>query len=148
MNKYLSSLLCILGLTSCNSSNIKNDIYLYNTVEYNELIKSANFSLKEAKQIICKEYRDKIILDENDKKFDKNNHFPIFKNKPLRHYLIYKDNYIFVDAFLPPTHAGTLLIEEGIYINIYTGELLQKPYKMGEGVSVKINDYTDIKCID
>jgi len=125
VKKLLIKILSILVLIGC-SSNIEKGIFLYDTPEYNELLKTSKVSLGDAEKIICDAIKQKILLFAGNKNVTKN-HFALSKNMSLRHYLIYKDYYVFV--YQVPTHAGTLNINSGLFVNKNTGDLIQKSNK-------------------
>ena len=125
MKKLLIKILSILVLIGC-SSNIEKGIFLYDTPEYNELLKTSKVSLGDAEKIICDAIKQKILLFAGNKNVTKN-HFALSKNTGLRHYLIYKDYYVFI--YQVPTHAGTVNIASGLFVNRKTGDLIQKSNK-------------------
>lgn len=145
MKNILIKILCLLGLTGCSSnSHIGKGIFLYDTPEYNELVKTSKVSLSDAEKIICDAVNKKILLYSDDKNIT-DNHFPLSKNISLRHYLIYADYYVFI--YKIPTHAGTVEISSGIFVNRNTGTLVQKPYKEGnEQISIHIDSEYDLNC--
>ena len=145
MKNILIKILCLLGLTGCSpSSNIEKGIFLYDTPEYNELVKTSKFSLADTEKIICDSIEKNILLYTDDKNITKH-HFALSKNLSLRHYLIYKDDYVFI--YRVPTHAGTIEISSALFVNRNTGKLVQKPYKdENERVSIRIGSEYYLNC--
>jgi hypothetical protein len=115
----------MLGLIGC-TSNAEKGIFLYNTPEYNTLVKTSHISLNDAQKIICNALQNKVLLHKDDRNFNRNKHFSFSKNDFLRHYLIYSDEYVFIHTV--PTYASTINIASGIFVNRNTGELIQRPY--------------------
>ncbi len=113
-----------INLIGCtNMKNTNNEVLLYNTEEYKEFEKQAKVSLKEAILLVCKDS----------------------KYKPfLQHYLIYKDNYIFTS--LPPTHAGTLVLSEGLLVNTDTSEVTTIDNTTFDEKKIQVEYSTAIKC--
>jgi len=144
MKSLLIKLLCLLGLVGC-TSNAEKGIFLYNTLEYNELVKTSKISLNDAEKIICNAINDGILLYSDNKNIT-DTYFPLSKNISLRHYLIYLDDYVFI--YKVPTHAGTIEISSGIFVNRNTGELIQKPYKKNTDRIVihNVRDSYLLKC--
>ena len=127
MKNIVIKILCLFGLIGCNSgSNTGREIFLYDTPEYKKVVKNSKISLNDAEKIICDAIKQKILLFAGNKNVTKN-HFALSKNMSLRHYLIYKDYYVFV--YQVPTHAGTLNINSGLFVNKNTGDLIQKSNK-------------------
>ena len=145
MNNILVKLLCLLGLVGC-TSNAERGIFLYNTPEYNELVKTSNISLDDAQKIICNAIKKKTLLHEDDKNIIKNKHFTISRNISLWHYLIYLDEYVFI--YNIPTHASTIDITFGIFVNRNTGKLIQRPYnKNAKRIDIyNVRDSYVLKC--
>ena len=75
MKKLLIKILSILVLIGC-SSNIEKGIFLYDTPEYNELLKTSKVSLGDAEKIICDAIKQKILLFAGNKNTTKN-HFAL-----------------------------------------------------------------------
>jgi len=143
MKSKLMQLLCMLGLIGC-TSNAEKGIFLYNTPEYNKLVKTSKISLNDAEKIVCNAINDGVLLYSDNKNII-DNHFPLSKNISLRHYLIYSDDYVFI--YNVPTHAGTIEISSGIFVNRNTGKLVQKPYKEGnKRISIRIDNEYYLNC--
>ena len=145
MKNILIKILCLLGLIGCNSSsNTGREIFLYDTLEYKEVVKNSKISLNDAEKIICDAIKQKILLFAGNKNTTKN-HFALSKNIGLRHYLIYMDYYVFI--YQVPTHAGTVNISSGLFINRKTGDLIQKPNKdTNEKILIRINREYALVC--
>ena len=145
MKNILIKILCLFGLIGCYSgSNTGREIFLYDTPAYKEVVKNSKISLNDAEKIICDAIKQKILLFAGNKNVTKN-HFALSKNTGLRHYLIYKDYYVFI--YQVPTHSGTVNIASGLFINRKTGDLIQKLNKdTNEKILIRINREYALVC--
>lgn len=106
-------------------TNSNNNIYLYGTKEYKEIVKKSKISPEEATEIIC-----------NSDEY-----------KPfLQHYLIIQDDFIFTT--LAPTHAGTLKLIEGLRVNMNTGEISQIDQSTYSNFRMEVKKSIAVKCTD
>lgn len=103
--------------------NKLNNIYLYKTVEYSKMLEESTISTEKAINIVCQ--------SEEYKPF-------------LQHYLVYKDEFIFTS--LPPTHAGTIKLGEGLKVNRHTGELTKINRDTYPNVYIQIGNSIAVKC--
>ncbi|MGB5919905.1 hypothetical protein [Arcobacter sp.] len=103
--------------------NTINDIYLYETKEYNEFVNKSKISLEEAISIICK-----------------SKEYTPF----LQHYLIYNNEFIF--TALPPSHAGTLKLVEGLRVHINTGEVFKINKDTYKNQRIQVGTSISVKC--
>lgn len=124
IKKLMILFIISINLIGCNNMDTKNsDVLLYKTKEYEAFEKKAKVSIKEAITLICKDS----------------------KYKPfLQHYLIYKDKYVFTS--LPPTHAGTLVLSEGLTVDKNTGEINIINNSTFKDKRVQIENSLPVKC--
>ncbi len=111
-----------LSLIGSNIDKVDNEIFLFKTKDYEVIEKKAKISIDEAINLVCK-----------------SSYYEPF----LQHYLIYNNKYVFTS--LPPTHAGTLNLSQGLTVDISTGivDLIQedtfskKNVQVGQSIAVK-----------
>jgi len=147
MKISLLSLLCVLLVTGCNTVDSQNNVILFSTEKYAKILQASKLSLEDAKLSVCNAVDKKILLDPEDKGFQQEKHFPLYKGGALQHYVIYKDYYVF--TYRPPTHAGTLDITSGVFVHRNSGELVQKPFTQeSEKTRVRVGASSSLVCSD
>jgi len=128
MKTIIITMLCLLVFGACSSnSSLEEGIFLYQTSVYDEHVKNLEISLEDAEQIVCKAMKNKSLASQN-----------------FVHYLIYKDDYVFIR--FSPKHSGLYEINQGAFVNVHTGTLVQNKYK-GRKVSILTGKQYLISCL-
>jgi hypothetical protein len=99
LKKTITIFAFTIALAGGSDVNNRGNVYLYGSKAYVLKEENARISLKQAYDIVCSSHLYRPFL---------------------QHFLMYQDDYIFTQ--LPPTHAGTLKLTEGLRVSSVTGE--------------------------
>lgn len=125
IKKIINVIIMIITFIGCNNmiENDNKEVYLYETKEYNKLVVNSQISLEQAFEIVC-----------GSKLFK-----PFFQ-----HYLIYGGDYVFTQ--IPPSHASILVVENGVKVNMSSGEIDLINANTYKDSKVLVNKSIALKC--